>query len=43
LAEYVKQRLDLDLIIKFDKKPDLDVDVDSILEVQQIKDDIEEE
>jgi recombination protein RecA len=43
LAEYVKNYLDKDMIIPFEKKPELDIDVDSILEVQQLKDELEEE
>jgi hypothetical protein len=31
------------MIIPFEKKPELDIDVDSILEVQQLKDELEEE
>jgi hypothetical protein len=42
VRKFVYDKLHEDMVIKFDRKPeDLDIDMDSILEVEQIKTDLE--
>jgi recombination protein RecA len=42
VSDFVKKTLDESMIIKFDKKVDLDIDTDSVSEVEQVKDNLEE-